>query len=116
MKKIHKRRPPIKIGDILREIEDEGKGKNWKIPILFFLRKEQTEENIQKVLERLQLRVTKWRNRHPNETFPEPTREDALAYLPFPRYTNATKGVQRRYYKAEARELKALIKKVRKYT
>jgi len=115
--KIHrKRRLPVRSGDILREIEQEGseKGLDWRVPPLFFLRKEQTEENIERILIRLQRKINRQRVRTPSQIIPDATREDALEYLPFPRYTN-TKGVQRRYSKKEAQDLKKLIKKVRRY-
>ncbi len=115
MKK-RRRYAPVKSGDILREIAEEGavKGFDWQVPPLFLLRKEQTEENIQRKLKQLEKKVNRMRVRHPAQTYPDPTREEALEYLPFPRYGNI-KGLQRRYTRLEARNLKQLIKKVRRY-
>src|SRR5258708_10459699 len=78
MKK-RRRYAPVKSGDILREIAEEGavKGFDWQVPPLFLLRKEQTEENIQRKLKQLEKKVNRMRVRHPAQTNPDPTREKA---------------------------------------
>lgn len=116
-KRMKKKDPTITLqGVILREIEEEGKaqGLDWKVPPLFITRNEQSEENIEKRLARLMRKVNRQRTRNPSKDFPWPTREDALAYLPFPTYDNI-KGKWRKYTREQADELKQKIKEVRKY-